>query len=211
MGYLHGINDAIKVTLFDVINNPWPSEPYDDERDNSDGKDTNPSSTEPVVKRASAVLTSTSDPSVSTSIKSADSSDTSNFKLDSADKLGSIIVEGGADDGGAVVRDDENISEGEGLDLYNFDMLFQESVSQDQLEGGQSIRRSSRKSVLPSKLKDYVPKSFKEVVLDSKWVDAMNSEIKALNRNNASVLTDLPKGSLEDIPEINTTKIEYLC
>nr|GEV98603.1 ribonuclease H-like domain-containing protein [Tanacetum cinerariifolium] len=38
------------------------------------------------------------------------------------------------------------------------------------------------------------PKPFKEAVLDSKWVDAMNSEIEALYKNNTWVVTDLPKG-----------------
>nr|GEW61171.1 ribonuclease H-like domain-containing protein [Tanacetum cinerariifolium] len=38
------------------------------------------------------------------------------------------------------------------------------------------------------------PKSYKEAVLDSKWVEAMNNEIEALNRNNTWIITELPKG-----------------
>ncbi|KAJ0483933.1 putative RNA-directed DNA polymerase [Helianthus annuus] len=38
------------------------------------------------------------------------------------------------------------------------------------------------------------PKSFKEAVKDPNWVQAMNDEMEALNRNGTWVLTDLPQG-----------------
>nr|GEV57866.1 hypothetical protein [Tanacetum cinerariifolium] len=120
----------------------------------------------------------------------------------------------GAYDDGETLYDDDNISEGEGLDLYQLDLLLQENDNEDITKVGQSVRRSSRKIVLPSKFKDYVidGKSFKEVVLDSKWIDAMNFEIEVLNRNNTWVVTDLPKGrrpvgccySLPPLKEIST-------
>ncbi|GJT31083.1 hypothetical protein Tco_0911358 [Tanacetum coccineum] len=170
------------------------SEPYDDERGNKDGGGTISSSVEPAVESASADPTSTSDPYASTSNKSADSSDVSNPELDSADKLGSINVEGGVDDDGAALYDDENISEGEGLDLYNLDMLLQENVNHDRTDGVQSIRSCDNFSFVTSLNKTFEPKSFKDAVVDSKWVDAMNSEIEALNRINTWIITDLPKG-----------------
>ncbi|GJS45126.1 hypothetical protein Tco_0595247, partial [Tanacetum coccineum] len=64
------------------------------------------------------------------------------------DTLGSIIAEGGADVNGAALNDDDFISE----------------------EDGQSVRRSSRKSVLPSKLKDFV--------VDGKVKYGINSIVK---------------------------------
>ncbi|KAJ0621525.1 putative RNA-directed DNA polymerase [Helianthus annuus] len=42
--------------------------------------------------------------------------------------------------------------------------------------------------------KSIEPKNFKEAVKDNNWVNAMNSEMEALNRNNTWVLADLPKG-----------------
>ncbi|GKC41214.1 putative RNA-directed DNA polymerase [Tanacetum coccineum] len=186
------------------------SEPYYDERDPSDSGGTKSSPVGHVVESASADPNSTSDPS------------------SSPDKLGSIIAEGGTGDDSATLNDDDLISKGEGLDLYNFDLLFHENSNENRTDEGQSVRRSSRKSVLPSKLKDYVVdgkvkygintvinysnlscenfsfttnlnktydlKSYKEVVLDSKWVEAMNNEIEALNRNKTWTIVELPKG-----------------
>ncbi|GKC21618.1 hypothetical protein Tco_1023768 [Tanacetum coccineum] len=85
------------------------NEPYDDERDNNDGGGTNSSYVEPAVESASADPTSTVNPYASTSNKGADSSDVSNPELDSANKLGSINAEGGADDDGASLYHDENV------------------------------------------------------------------------------------------------------
>ncbi|GKC73143.1 ribonuclease H-like domain-containing protein [Tanacetum coccineum] len=175
------------------------SEPIDDERDNNDGGGTNPSSAEPAVESASADLIFTIDPFVSTSNKSVNSSNASNSKLDSVDKLGSIIAEGGVDDYGAALCDDENISEGEGLDLYNFDMLKDYVVDGKVKYGINTIVNYSNLSCdnfsfVTSINNTYEPKSFKDVVLDSIWVNAINSEIEALNRNNTWVITDLPKG-----------------
>ncbi|GJS32458.1 putative RNA-directed DNA polymerase, partial [Tanacetum coccineum] len=199
------ITEQSGINNLNFFDNQWPSETYDDERDPNDGGGTNSSSVEPVVEAASADPNSTADPSAST--------------RDS---------KGGADDDGAALNDDEFISEGEGIDLYNVDMLFQENANQDRTKDGQYVRRSSRKSVLPSKLKDFVvdgkvkyginsvvnysnlscdnfsfitnlnktskPKTYKEAVLDSKWVKAMNLEIEALNWNNTWTITELPKG-----------------
>ncbi|GKF86692.1 putative RNA-directed DNA polymerase, partial [Tanacetum coccineum] len=42
--------------------------------------------------------------------------------------------------------------------------------------------------------KSIEPKSYKEAILDDNWVDAMNKEIEALNRNHTWDITDLPLG-----------------
>nr|GEY16201.1 hypothetical protein [Tanacetum cinerariifolium] len=194
------------VNNLNFFDNQWPSEPYDDERDPNDGGGTNSSSVELVVEAASANSNSIADPSASNSDSSTKSS---NFEQKGTESLGSIIAEGGAHDDGATLNDDEFISEGKGLDLYNVDMLFQENANQDKTKDGQSVRRSSRKYVLPSKLNEFVvdgkvkygiksavnysnlscdnfsfitylnktsePKTYKEDVFDSKWVEAMNS------------------------------------
>nr|GEW08730.1 hypothetical protein [Tanacetum cinerariifolium] len=36
------------------------------------------------------------------------------------------------------------------------------------------------------------PKSYKEAALDPKWIEAMNSEMEALNKNKTWIITDLP-------------------
>ena len=38
------------------------------------------------------------------------------------------------------------------------------------------------------------PKSYKEACTDSNWINAMNDEMEALNRNQTWIVTDLPKG-----------------
>ncbi|GJZ36526.1 hypothetical protein Tco_0582717 [Tanacetum coccineum] len=147
------ITEQSGINNLNFFDNQWPSEPYDDERDPNDGGGTNSSCVEPVMEAASTDPNSTADPSSSTSDSSPKSS---NSKQKGTDSLGSIIAEGGVDDDGASLNDDEFISEGDSIDLYNVDMLFQENVNQDKTKDGQSIRRSSRKFVLPSKLKDFV-------------------------------------------------------
>ncbi|GKB98024.1 ribonuclease H-like domain-containing protein [Tanacetum coccineum] len=42
--------------------------------------------------------------------------------------------------------------------------------------------------------KSIEPKCYEDVVLDSNWIDAMNSEIEALNENQTWFITDLPPG-----------------
>ncbi|GKF85523.1 ribonuclease H-like domain-containing protein, partial [Tanacetum coccineum] len=42
--------------------------------------------------------------------------------------------------------------------------------------------------------KSVEPSTFYEAVKDRNWVDAMNAEIEALNRNNTWSITSLPKG-----------------
>nr|GEV34862.1 ribonuclease H-like domain-containing protein [Tanacetum cinerariifolium] len=117
----------------------------------------------------------------------------------------------------------------EGKEFGKFDLLF--GSNEGDPERGfseESVRRSSRKSSLPSKLKDYElqrkfkyglsryvnyaklsfdnysfvtnlnkaieRKTYKEASTDGKWIEAMNNEMEALNRNGTWEITDLPKG-----------------
>ncbi|GKD52014.1 putative RNA-directed DNA polymerase, partial [Tanacetum coccineum] len=164
------ITEQSGINNLNFFDNQWPSEPYDDERDPNDGGGTNSSCVEPVMEVASTDPNSTADPSSSTSDSSPKSS---NSEQKDTDSLGSIIAEGGVDDDGAALNDEEFISEGE----VNYSNL-----SCDNFSFITNLNKTSE------------PKTYKEVVLDSKWVEAMNSEIKALNRNNTWTITELPKG-----------------
>ncbi|GJZ90974.1 retrovirus-related pol polyprotein from transposon TNT 1-94 [Tanacetum coccineum] len=60
-------------------------------------------------------------------------------------------------------------------------------------------RRSNRQSKLSAKLNDCVinsssvdPSCYEDAMCDNNWIAAMNSEIKALNRNNTWTVCDLP-------------------
>ncbi|GJS84392.1 ribonuclease H-like domain-containing protein [Tanacetum coccineum] len=164
------------------------SEPSDDEKDKSDGGGTNSSSADPAVKSASADTTSTIDPYASITSKGADSSGYSIPELDSTNMLGSINAEGGADDDGASLFDDDNISDGEDYVVdgnVKYEIIEVVNYSNLSCDNFSSITNLNKTSE---------PKSFKESVLDCKWVDATNSEIEALNRNNTWIITDLPSG-----------------
>ncbi|XP_071740739.1 uncharacterized protein [Rutidosis leptorrhynchoides] len=64
----------------------------------------------------------------------------------------------------------------------------------------EDVRRSTRKTQLPSKYNEFVLNiKFKygldkEASKDPKWVDAMNAEMEALHINGTWILTDLPEG-----------------
>ncbi|GJU81182.1 putative RNA-directed DNA polymerase [Tanacetum coccineum] len=169
------ITEQSGVNNLNFFDNHWPCKPYDDERDPNDGGGTNSSYVEPAVEAAGADSNSTADPSASTS-------DSSTKK--GTDTLGSIIAEGGADDDGAALKDDDFISEGEdGKVKYEINSVVNYSnLSRDNFSFITNINKTSE------------PKTYKEAVLNSKWVEAMNSEIEALNKNNTWVITDLPKG-----------------
>ncbi|GJX29531.1 ribonuclease H-like domain-containing protein [Tanacetum coccineum] len=47
--------------------------------------------------------------------------------------------------------------------------------------------------------KSVEPTCYKEAILDSNWIDAMNAEIEALNENNTWVITNLPPNRKEGI------------
>ncbi|GKC71361.1 putative RNA-directed DNA polymerase [Tanacetum coccineum] len=171
-----------------------PSEPNDDERGLNDSDGTNSPSVVLAEDTADAG-SSFVDPSTSTSSKAT------SHPEPSIEQLGCITTEGGTNDDGATLYEDENISEGEGLDLYNLDLLFQNTNNDrtvdEQLEG-QVVNYSNLSienfSFVTNLNKTVEPKSYKEAVLDSKWIDAMNAEIKALNKNNTWTIIELPSG-----------------
>ncbi|GKC05102.1 ribonuclease H-like domain-containing protein, partial [Tanacetum coccineum] len=55
-----------------------------------------------------------------------------------------------------------------------------------------AVRRSSRSAKVLAKFNDYVVGS--NAIKNTKWIEAMNNEIEALNRNNIWTICDLPKG-----------------
>nr|GEW27553.1 hypothetical protein [Tanacetum cinerariifolium] len=58
------------------------------------------------------------------------------------------------------------------------------------------IRRSNRTVNMPAKFNDYVvnnkPSSYYKAIKNPHWIEAMNNEIRALNRNNTWTICDLP-------------------
>ncbi|KAJ0591220.1 putative RNA-directed DNA polymerase [Helianthus annuus] len=102
------------------------------------------------------------------------------------------------------------------------------SIDETNLSEGQSVRKSSRKSVFPKRFDEFLvegkvrygvekvvnysnlsvenmclvsslnksvePSSYNEAIKDPKWIEAMNCEMEALNRNKTWVVVDLPKG-----------------
>ncbi|GJV03082.1 hypothetical protein Tco_1336651 [Tanacetum coccineum] len=120
-----------------------------------------------------------------------------------------------------VLNDDDVMSEGE--DLESFGQLFGWSPEP---VAGQTIRRTSKKFILPTKYNEYVlnknakfgidkvvnyvnlsfdnyvfttslnkihePTTYLEAVKDSRWVDAMNQEMGALNRNETWEIMEFP-------------------
>ncbi|GJU24542.1 reverse transcriptase domain-containing protein [Tanacetum coccineum] len=95
---------------------------------------------------------------------------------------------------GIELNDDEYESECE--DTESFGHLF---GWLPELAVGQTVRRSSKKANLLTKYKIIINKIHKlatylEAVKDNRWIEAMNQEMVALNRNNTWEITDLPSG-----------------
>ncbi|GJX93635.1 ribonuclease H-like domain-containing protein [Tanacetum coccineum] len=157
------------VYLFD---NPRSNEPYDDERDQN-SKDDGTKSSFVVVAEPKTYLADaegSADPSTSTSDVDATSND---------DKY-----------------------EYEGEDFEHFSQLFgSDELDLNNIENDENVKRSSRRTKLPSRLDDFqldgkvkYGLNIYKPQLIAKWVEAMNKEKEALNRNNTWVITDLPKG-----------------
>ncbi|GJY96583.1 hypothetical protein Tco_0513493 [Tanacetum coccineum] len=126
-----------------------------------------------------------------------------------------------------VTFDDDNY-DSEDEEFGKFDLLFgSDEGDLERVVNDESVRRSSRKTSLPNRLKDYEiqgkvkyglkiyvnyaklsydnysfvtnlkktiePKTYKEASMDCKWVEAMNNEMEALNRNGTWEITKLPK------------------
>ncbi|GJT54097.1 ribonuclease H-like domain-containing protein [Tanacetum coccineum] len=150
------------------------NDPNDDLRVNNKGGRTNPSSVEAAIESADADLCPTTDPSTSTSNESLDKSGSKSTYDVNSEMLGSITTQGLINDGGATPKDDMFNSEGEDLDLYNLDMLFQSNEGDNEHNSVGGLRRSSRKFVVPNKFNDYVLNKKAKYGLDkairSKWI-----------------------------------------
>ncbi|GJR20239.1 ribonuclease H-like domain-containing protein [Tanacetum coccineum] len=74
--------------------------------------------------------------------------------------------------------------------------LSQRNLPENSSQGKPDLRRSTRSVKLPAKFNDYVVNSSRkyEDVKNPNWVEAMNNEIEALNRNNTWTICDLPPG-----------------
>ncbi|GJS13403.1 putative RNA-directed DNA polymerase [Tanacetum coccineum] len=184
--YLKEIEGINNLNFFDVQRS---NVPYDDVRDNIEGGGTNPSFIDFAVESADAELspTPTAEPFASTSNIGVDNLGFKTSDVNS-DLLGSITALGSIDDGGAAPEDEINISEGEDLNIYDLDMLLQtdEGIPEHINAGGPRIlRKSNRKSVMPSKLNDYVIDSKVKYGLD-KYVNYSN-----LSSDNYSFVTNL--------------------
>ncbi|GJS62131.1 RNA-directed DNA polymerase, eukaryota, reverse transcriptase zinc-binding domain protein [Tanacetum coccineum] len=178
------------------------NDPNDDLRVNNKGGGTNPSSVKAVIESPDADLCPTTDPSTSTSNEGLDKFGSKSTYDVNSEILGSITAQGPTNDGGATLKDDMFNSECEDLDLYNLDMLFQSNEGNNEHSSVGGLRRSSRKSIMPNKFNDYVlnnkakyglDKSYKYAAFDPRWIEVMNSEIEALNRNKTWITTDLSK------------------
>ncbi|GKA70124.1 putative RNA-directed DNA polymerase [Tanacetum coccineum] len=97
----------------------------------------------------------------------------------------------------------------------NSESPAQGNLPQNISQGQPDIRRSSRVPKMLSKFNDYVvnssknePTSYFEAVKNPNRIEAMNNEIKALNRNNTWTVCDLPKGR-KDVGSKWLWKIKY--
>ncbi|GJY98870.1 putative RNA-directed DNA polymerase [Tanacetum coccineum] len=151
------------------------NEPYDDMRDRNT-KDINaePDSSPAVAKDYANHPASTSD------ITTQDSS-----KDDSSDTLGNLNV-GDVSDQNVETSDDENY-ESEGEEFGKVKYGLNKCVNYANLS-------SDNYSFVTNLNKAIKPKTYKEAFSDPRWIEAMNNEMQALNRNGTWVITDLPKG-----------------
>ncbi|GKC27404.1 ribonuclease H-like domain-containing protein, partial [Tanacetum coccineum] len=185
--YLKEIESINNLNFFDIQRSNMPN---DDVTDANEGGGTNPSSIDTAVKSADVDLSPTVEPSASTSNKGLDNSHSKVTSNVNSDLLGKITTQGSIDDGGAAPEEEINISEGDDLNIYDLDLLLQtdEGILEHSSVGGpQVVRKSNRKSVMPSKLNDYVINSKVKYGLD-KYVKYLN-----LSSDNYSFVTNLNK------------------
>ncbi|GKD36412.1 hypothetical protein Tco_1251921, partial [Tanacetum coccineum] len=114
--------------------------------------------------------------------------------------------------GNSTSMGDKSISKGNSQHTQNV-LIFSDqnnvgshipsNISTKNNEGMQPTgnRRSTRTTKMPAKFNDYVvnsstvgPNNYFVALKDKNWVEAMNAEIEALNRNNTWTINDLPKG-----------------
>ncbi|GKC51550.1 hypothetical protein Tco_1074295 [Tanacetum coccineum] len=161
------------------------NEPNDDERDNNSKDDGTKTSFESNAEPESFPDDAEGSSDLSTFTSDNYVQDTLVSDKENMETLGSIIADGQPEDVDETSDDDKCDSK--------------ESIANEE-----TVRRSSRRSKLPSSSetcsfvtnlnKTIEPKSYKEAYTDSRWVEAINQEMEALNRNNTWVITNLPKG-----------------
>nr|GEZ10715.1 putative ribonuclease H-like domain-containing protein [Tanacetum cinerariifolium]GEZ64077.1 putative ribonuclease H-like domain-containing protein [Tanacetum cinerariifolium] len=74
-------------------------------------------------------------------------------------------------------------------DLGNHHASTNDDLDPESIIDEETVRKSPRRSKLPSRLQDYELAS-----TDNRWIDAMNKEMEALNKNNTWEISDLLKG-----------------
>ncbi|GJZ09610.1 ribonuclease H-like domain-containing protein [Tanacetum coccineum] len=195
--HMHLLNVARALLFQEGISlNMWSNVPNDDVRDANKGGGTNASSIDTAVESADTDLSPTTEPSASTSNKGLYNSHSKVTSDVNSDFLGNITAQGSIDDGGATPKEEINISKGDDLNIYDLDLLSKtdEGIPKHSSVGGpQVVRKLNRKSVMPSKLNDYVIDRKVKYGLD-KWIEAMDAEMEALIRNMTWVVTELPIG-----------------
>ncbi|GKB25069.1 ribonuclease H-like domain-containing protein [Tanacetum coccineum] len=98
----------------------------------------------------------------------------------------------------AILEEKDSESEGDDNFYQELNELFETPNVVPDSQSVVNPRRSSRKTSMPKKFSDFKlddkPKSFDEASKDLRWVEAMNLEMDALNRNGTWVITDLRVG-----------------
>ncbi|KAJ0746343.1 putative RNA-directed DNA polymerase [Helianthus annuus] len=134
---------------------------------------------------------------------SATASDADNNQCDN-EQLGSSMGHAGEAKDTVRSNDEPNLSEGQYVRKSSrksvFPKRFDEFVVQGKVKYGvEKVVNYSNLSVenmcLVSSLnKSVEPSSYSEAIQDPRWIEAMNCEMEALNRNNTWIVVDLPKG-----------------
>ncbi|KAJ0534888.1 putative RNA-directed DNA polymerase [Helianthus annuus] len=134
---------------------------------------------------------------------SATASDADNDQCDN-EQLGSSVGHAGEAEDTVRSNDESNLSEGQFVRKSSrksvFPKRFDEFVVQGKVKYGiEKVVNYANLSVenmcLVSSLnKSVEPSSYSEAIKDPRWIEAMNCEMEALNRNNTWVVVDLPKG-----------------
>ncbi|KAJ0454407.1 putative RNA-directed DNA polymerase [Helianthus annuus] len=137
-------------------------------------------------------------PSTSATAPNADNNQHDN------DQLGSSMGHTGEAEDTVGSLDETNLSEGHSVRKSSrkvvFPKRFDEFVVEGKVKYGvEKVVNYSNLSVdnmcLVSSLnKSVEPSSYNEAIKDPRWIEAMNCEMEALNRNNTWVVVDLPKG-----------------
>ncbi|GJT45233.1 putative RNA-directed DNA polymerase [Tanacetum coccineum] len=114
------------------------------------------------------------------------------------------LVEASSDiDESAILDENDSLSEGDDNYYHEFNDLFETPrMVPDSSQGSVNIRRHVNYSNLSVEYFNFStnlnkivePKNFEEASKDIRWLEAMNLEMEALNRNGTWVLTKLPIG-----------------